>query len=717
MRQPILLTLLCSGYGLLTLWAVALLTLPLPPSKALVEQRAAQYDLTIYRDNYGIPHIYGKQDLDTAFGLGYAQSEDDFTTLQTVILATRGMLAAENGYSAAKTDFVVQFMGVWQTIDSHYEDQVPENIKQIAQAYADGVNLFAVQNPEKVSPYLLPVTPQDLIAGFTFKTPMFYGFDDILAELVNSDKPMAMAKTEQHALEFVTQEQPAMGSQGIAIAPKRSDDGATRLLVNSHQPLTGPVAWYEARLHSEEGLDVVGSTFPGAPVIIHGHNRDVGWANTVNKPDLVDIYKLTINPDNENEYWMDGKWHRFEQRTAKITIGILGPLRLTINKSIQVAKHGPVMETDHGHYALRWAGMNEVRTLEFMYGLNKASNQSEFESMLAMNAMPSINYVYADKQGNIAHYYNAMFPKRIEGWDWGKVLPGDNSDLIWDEYLGFSAVPKTVNPESGFVYNANNTPFMATDGLGNPQPANFSKTMGIQTEMTNRALRIDTLAKEMPKISLQNLKDIKFDLMYDSRSHQVKQLKLWMNTVELATLTPKEQQAKQALASWNYGADRNNELAALAILTLQPIEKANNKQVPLDEITQAFKNAVAFLYEYHGHYKVAYGDVVLLIRGDKNLAVSGGPDILRAIYTHPANESGHMEARAGDGFMMFVEWNKQGLVSSEAIHQFGAATNQKHSTHYNDQMDMFVEHKLRPVVLTKSQLMPLVLASYHPLEK
>jgi acyl-homoserine lactone acylase PvdQ len=158
----------------------AYLTLPKIPDGRVLIAKAKQYDVEIIRDTLGIPHVYGKKDVDTAFGLGYAQSEDDFNTLQSVLLATRGTLAAETGYKAAKTDFVVQFMGVWDTVDTYYDKQVPEKIKNIAQAYADGVNVYAAENPDQVSRYFLPASAKDIIAGFTFKTPMFYGCDQVL---------------------------------------------------------------------------------------------------------------------------------------------------------------------------------------------------------------------------------------------------------------------------------------------------------------------------------------------------------------------------------------------------------------------------------------------------------------------------------------------------------------------------------------------------------
>lgn len=706
------------GYLLVVGTLAAYLTLPKMPDGQGFIAKAKQYDVEVIRDTLGIPHIYGKKDVDTAFGLGYAQSEDDFETLQSVLLATRGTLAAEVGYKAAKTDFVVQFMGVWDTVNAHYDLEVPENIKHIAQAYADGVNLYAAENPDKVSRYFLPATAKDIIAGFTFKTPMFYGFDKILGNLVNPDHPHELAPVPDAESKQAWLWQPAqslpVGSQGIAIAPQRSEDGLTHLLVNSHQPLKGPVAWYEARLHSGEGWNMVGSTFPGAPVIIHGHNENLGWANTVNKPDLVDIYKLTINPDDDNQYLLDGEWQDFQTKQASMLVKLLGPIRWTFTKDIKISQHGPVMETDHGVYAMRWAGMDNVKTLEFMFATNKARNKAEFEAALKLNAMPSINFVYADKEGNIAHYYNAMFPNRIDGWQWDKILPGDRSDLIWQGYRDFSFMPKTVNPKTGLVYNANNPPWQATDGNDDAQPVQYPASMGIETFITNRALQIETRLKPHEKISQALFKDVKYDLAYHPDSNQIKYLNEWIHQETGIGFTDLENEALYFLRHWNLSTHASNTRAALGVLTLAPVQKARGEKVEMEIITKAFKEAVALLVKHHGNFSVPYGDVFRHKHGEKNLPISGGPDILRAVYGGDADGQGQIKNIAGDGFMMFVSWGKNGLVSSEASHQYGSATLDESSPHYNDQMEMFVEQKERKVLFDRADLEKHMERRYRP---
>ncbi len=197
------------------------------PDPAALIAKADRYHVHIVRDNFGVPHIFGHTDADVGFGIGFAHSEDDFATIQDVALATRGTLAASEGVKAAPGDYLVHAMRVWETVDARYDHALPSDVKRVLEAYADGVNYYAALHPDAVKSGLLPLTGKDIAAGFVFKTPFFYGFADTLKKLTAN-----------------TGGKPALpiGSNGIAVAPSRSSDGATRLLVNSHQPYSGPVA-------------------------------------------------------------------------------------------------------------------------------------------------------------------------------------------------------------------------------------------------------------------------------------------------------------------------------------------------------------------------------------------------------------------------------------------------------------------------------------------
>jgi acyl-homoserine-lactone acylase len=686
-----------------------------PPSidvTALLD-KAQQYDVRIIRDDFGVPHIYGKRDADTAFGLAYAHAEDDFLTIQEMVLATRGSLAAVKGPGAAKTDYLISLMRVWPAVNAGYDTLINQHTRDVAEAYADGINLYAAQHPADTLDYVLPVTGKDLIAGWTFKLPLFYGFDAVLGELFDPEAPRQLAKQGELALQFSTATATEIGSQGLAVAPHRSKDGVTRLLVNSHQPLTGPVAWYEARLHSEEGWDIAGATFPGSPVIIHGHNRHLGWSNTVNKPDLVDVYQLTLNPDNDNQYWLDGQWRDLEVEEVSILVKLLGPLRWTFKEALYFSEHGPVLKQEHGAFALRWAGMGEVRTLEQMLRLNKATNQAEFEAGLAMSSQPSINFVYADDQGNIAHYYNAMFPRRQEGLNWQQDLPGDRSELIWRDYLPFESMPMTRNPPSGFVFNANNTPYVSSVGPGQPKPEDFSATLGIETKMTNRAHRLRRLLAADPSIDREDFRRFKYDLKYDQDLPGIQALDEFL----AAGLTPEDADLEASftlLKTWDHSTAADSRSAALALLTLEPLLDFRHAQEEFD-IAASLRAATEFLNANFGRLDPLFGERNRLRRGDQEWPIDGGPDILRAVYTVPDEDSGKQWNVAGDSYIMFVEWDSDGEVSSSSVHSFGTATLDENSRHYADQSPLFIEMREKPVYWYLDDLLQHASRDYSPL--
>jgi len=659
---------------------------------------AAQYHARIVRDDFGVPHVFGHRDADVAFGLGFAHSEDDFGTIQDVVLATRGTLAATAGIDAAKTDYLVHLMHVWKTVDDNYA-KLPADVRKLAEAYAEGVSYYAALHPEMRKPHILPITGKDVVAGFVFKTPFFYGFDSTL----------------KHVLEPADDKKKLpVGSNGIAVAPSRSTDGATRLLVNSHQPYTGPVAWYEAVLQSDEGWHVAGGFFPGSPFMLHGHNEHLGWANTVDSPDLADVYRLIINPKNENQYLLDGKWRDFTKEDVALRVKLWGPLIWTVHRDAFFSVHGPVLKTDHGVFAIRYAGMGEYRQVEQYYRLDKARNRDEWIAAMKLQALPSINYMYADEKGNIGYVYNGQFPVRKPGFNWKGTLPGDRSDLIWHAYVPFDKIPQLWNPKSGYVFNSNNTPFKATAPEDDLKPSDFPTWMGIQTNMTNRAMRVLETYGRDPHISGEAFRAYKYDLFYSAGSAVAEDIK------EIEAVDPGKdadlKQAQQILARWNRKTDIHNRGAALAVLMgtrVAPEEDGGpRKMQPLP----ALREAMAVLKDHFGRLDPEWGQVNRFRRGKYDLPIDGGPDVYRAVYGKPQDD-GTLTAAGGDTFIMFVTWDKNGKLSSNSIHQFGSATLDKTSKHYDDQVPRFVAMKTKPVLFTRDELKGHIEADYQPGQK
>ena len=686
---------------------------PAPPDPASLIAKAGQYRVRIERDNFGVPHVIGPRDADVAFGMAFAHSEDDFTTIQQVALAVRGQLAATEGPQAAVTDYLVRLFRIWGTVNAKYESDLPPDLRRVLEAYADGVNYYAALHPGQVTRGLLPFTGKDVVAGFVFKLPFFYGLDHVLTKLTSPASGGAISAILNGGKNaFLWTDKPLpVGSNAVAVAPSRSADGATRLLVNSHQPYTGPVSWYEAVLDSGEGWHVAGGFFPGSPFMLHGHNQHLGWANTVNEPDLVDVYKLVVNPANPNQYRLDGQWRDFQKGDASIRVKIWGPLVWTVHREVLYAEQGPVMKTERGAFAIRYAGMHEVRAPLQYFRLDKAANLEQWRAAMRLQAIPSLNHVYADERGNIGYIYNGLFPVRKEGPDWQGVLAGDRSDLIWRSYLPFDKEPQLWNPPSGFVFNSNNTPFHATAPAGDLKPEDFSPTLGIQTDMTNRAWRAMETYGADPRITAEAFRAYKYDLEYSARSDEAQVF------AEMLAIDPGVdadlRHAHDILQRWDRRTDVANRGAALAILTIEPIIRARLEGKAPRRPIDALRDAMLTLKTHFGRIDPEWGQVNRLRRGTLNLAIDGGPDIFRGVYGE-RQPDGTLTAMAGDTFVMFVTWDRAGKVTSESIHQFGSATLDRNSPHYADQARLFVGMKTKPVLFTQAQLAGHVEADYRP---
>lgn len=691
------------------------------PVRVGIVARSVRYDSKILRDVWGVPHVYGKTDADAAYALGYANAEDDYATIEEGLLMVRGELASVKGRDAAVTDYLVKLLKVRELIDDRYEKDLSPATRAICEAYADGVNLYAALHPKRAAKGVLPFTGKDVVAGFVFKGPFFYGLDNRIQELFADERRRSVSKkvANAHPLNPYTQGFP-IGSNAFAIAPKRTPDGKTHLAINSHQPWEGPVAWYEAHITSEEGWNAFGASFPGCPVILVGHNPNLGWAHTVNAPDLVDVYVLEMNPDNPNQYRFDGEWRDLEVRQVPIKVKLWGPFSWTVKREALWSIHGAVVRQEHGVYAIRYGGMDDIRSVEQWLRMNRAGNLEEFLDAMKMRAIPSLNCVYADREGNILYLYNARFPRRAEGYDWREYLPGDVSETLWSEYLPFDSLPKILNPNSGFVISCNNTPFHCTTGEDNPDPANFSPTLGIETHMTNRSLRALELYGGDDSITTEEFYRYKYDLFYSEDSEVAKAARLIASVTE--TPSPIVREGVELIRKWNLGTELDNRSAAIASLAIQPGPDGDHRARNLEEMLANIEKYGPILKDHHGRMDVPWGEVNRLSRGDVELPLDGGADVLRAIYSifnvdgklNRFEEDGRLDGKGGDCHIQMVTWDSEGKVESQTIHQFGAATLDPDSPHYADQAPLFARQEMRPVWFTEEEVRANLEREYRP---
>ncbi len=701
---------------------------PLPDRLAYLSADAEAYDVEILRDTWGVPHVFGVTDADAAFGLAYAHAEDDFLTIQQGVVAARGDLSKVYGMDGTANDYMVALLRIWEVMDAQYETLSPEVIA-ICEAYAAGLNLYAAQHPDQAFRGMFPVTGQDVVAASVHKSPLFFGLDGTLGRLFEQVNSEAAANSEQWTVDSGNFKWGSgIGSNTFAVAPSRTNDGSTFFAINSHQPWTGPVAWYEAHIHSEAGWNATGALFPGMPVITHGHNENLAWAFTVNSPDLIDVYTLTLNPDNADQYLLDGEWRDFETWHTTIEVNLIalagwgdeyvGQLNFPVRQAVTWSAHGPVLRNENEAYALRYAGYGVVGIYEQLYRMNRADNVREWLDALAHPGLPMFNIGYADKEGNIGYVYNALMPDRDPAFDWGENLPGDTSAAIWTEYIRVSDMPMVWNPTIGFVQNANSTPFKTTGTAEDPQESDFAATFGIETGMSNRALRLTELFSADESVTWEEFVAYKYDMGFSAESSMPHLIDL---ITQQSYDDANERIAARLLAEWNLQTTPDSLGASVAILTLYhlrdyadfSVSNFVGADISQDAASAAFKDAVETLMTKHGKVAVAWAQVNRVQRGSVDLGVGGAPDVPHAIYGN-LNEQGRFIGTAGDSSIMLVRWDAAGNLHSESVHQFGSATLDPTSPHYADQVPIFVNRQLRPVWFTEADIRANLERAYRP---
>ena len=646
------------------------------------------WEATIERDALGVPHIFGETDADMAFGLAWAQSEDGWEILEETLPYYRGNAASFFGRDAAVTDYLVQWLGFWEVIDRDYDTLLKPETREYLDAFAAGFNQFAAKHPERVNLDVLPVTPQDVIAAHMFRHLLFYGFEKPLTELQAETRQQEISAAPQLPNTAIT-----LGSNATAVAPSRSRDGSTLLMINSHQPLTGPVSWYEAHLQSGEGLNVMGGLFIGAPALGVGFNEHHGWGATVNQPDLVDVYVLDMDPEDDNRYRVDGEWLELEAFDIPIKVQLWGWLPWTVKEKGYRSIHGPVMKTDHGTYALRYAGMDEIRQVEQWLAMSAATSFAEWQKAMALQHIASFNFVYANADGDIHFVHNAMMPRRAAGWDWNQYLPGDRRDLIWDDYLTPDELPNVTNPPSGYVHSANQSPFQVSSEGSNPVKSDYPVESGWPKRMTNRAVRGLELLNANTAISFDDFSAIKHDNAYSPRYRGYAYLS---SVAELEPNGPEETQALSLIRDWDLHTDTANRNAALGVCILLAEWQAERTGNALPDARETLQTCMESVRDVAGRLDPEWGTLQQHGRRQRTWPVAGGPDTLRAMYAERLeDEDDFLTVVAGDGLYYVIEWNAEGEQTIRGTHQYGSQMTDESSPHYLDQAESFSREIMR----------------------
>jgi acyl-homoserine-lactone acylase len=659
-------------------------------------------NIEIVRDQYGVPHIYGKTDAEVAYGLAWAHSEDDFKTIQQGYLAGNGLLSKHIGINGAGADLITQVIESKETVNKLFHTLSPEFVK-VLEGYSAGMNKYAETYPEKVLvKKLFPITPRKMARYSFLQLFIANGADRLVRNVfennVNSD--------------FIYQNE-MNGSNAIALNSNKTGKKETFLAINPHQPFDGPTSWYEAHLISEEGTNIIGATFAGAPCILIGVNKHLAWTHTVNYPDKADIFKLQMHPKKKGVYLVDKKEFKLETKKAKAYIKILG-IPIKVSRKFYKSIYGPTLKNKSGYYSIRTPSLYNIKSLEQWWKMNKAKSFSEFYEIIKTRNLPGYNIGYADKNDTIFYISNGIIPKRDERYNWRGVVPGNTKKTLWNEYYNIEDLPQVINPKSGFIYNANHSPFKSTSENENPKAENFSKTMGYELYDNNRSTRLLQLIESHDKIDFETFRKIKNDRTFPTPMNY--------NFVDINNIFemvpenyPEFAGLLESIQSWDRTADADSYGAGTYAMFYYQANKYYksyiNKKYSKELIADILLEVKSKMLNDFKTTKVKLGDFQKLVRGDKEIPIFGLPDVITAMrgVTH---ENGKIKISHGESYVGLVRFTENG-PEYESVSPYGTSDD-PNSPHYGDQMEMLSEFKTKKMTFDRDLIISNSKRIYNP---
>ncbi|MBW4506968.1 MAG: acylase [Scytonematopsis contorta HA4267-MV1] len=653
-------------------------------------------------DTYGVPHIYGKDTLSAFKAFGWAQTQSHGNLLLRLYGQARGRAASYWGEKYLESDRWVLTMGIPDRASSWYEAQNP-TFRSYLDSFADGINAYVREHSDLIDDsveVVLPVKGEDVLAhlqrvlNFTF--------------VVDPDRVAAHFKLEPKNM---GKQKPKPGSNGWAIAPKRTVGGNAMLLANPHLPWSNLFLWYEAQMNTPE-IDAYGVTLLGVPVLTIAFNDNLGWTHTVNTHDGWDVYELALDGDG---YRFDGKLRAFETKTFPLKVkqedGKLSEQPLVVKSSV----HGPVvMGKDGKGLALRVVGLDRPGTLEQWWDMARSQNLKQFQKALSRLQLPMFTVMYADREGHIMHLFNGQVPVRDQGdyKYWEGIIPGDTSKTLWTKIHRYEDLPRVTDPASGWLQNANDPPWTTTFPLA-LKPDNYPSYMAPRY-MDFRAQRSARMLDEDEKISFDEMIQYKHSTRMEFADRILDDL------IPAAQKYGNElaQRAATVLSMWDRQANANSRGAVLFATWAQEIDfdKAFSKpwveHLPRttpdglanpQSAAASLETAATKVEKAYGQLDIAWGDVFRLKHGNVDLPANGGDGdlgIFRVVDFAPSQKN-HFQSVGGDSYVAAIEFSKP--VRAMALTSYGNAT-QPGSPHTVDQLPFFARKQLRPVWRTKEEI-------------
>lgn len=439
------------------------------------ESQAEQVE--IIRDDFGVPHIYGKTDADAVFGLLYAQCEDDFNRVEQNYIWATGRLAEIDGEEALYSDLRAKLFMTEEEAKENYKNS-PDWLRKLCDAFADGVNYYLYTHPE--------VKPK-LLTHFEPWMPMYFSEGSIGGDIerISTKKiaafyesAMEIPELEELKLKMEKEAEEPQGSNGIAISGALTQSGNPLLLINPHTSF-----YFRGEVHvvSEEGLNAYGAVTWGQFFVYQGFNEKTGWMHTSTYTDVMDEFKETVIKNDDNLFYQYGEELRPVSSSEVVLKYKVGNEMKEKTYPAYRTHHGPITHMAEGQWTSSAMMWEPVKALEQSFIRTKQDGYKGFRKMMDIRTNSSNNTVYADAEGNIAYFHGNFVPKRDIQFDYSLPVDGSNPQTDWQ---GLHTVDENIlvlNPANGWIQNCNSTPY--TSALENsPKKENYPYYMSRDQE-------------------------------------------------------------------------------------------------------------------------------------------------------------------------------------------------------------------------------------------
>jgi len=688
--------------------------------------------ITIIRDDFGVPHIYGKTDADAVFGLLYAQCEDDFPRVERNYTWAIGRLAEVEGEEMLYSDLRARLFMTQEEAITEYENS-PDWLKKLCQAYADGINYYLHTHPE--------VKPK-LLTRFEPWFPMYFSEGSIGGDIerVRTNKIQAFYENQQayvpneieESLALAKEMEEPKGSNGFAISGKLTESGNAMLLINPHTSF-----FFRGEVHavSEEGLNAYGAVTWGQFFVYQGFNEKTGWMHTSTYTDVIDEFEETIIEKEDGLYYQYGEEER-KVESKEVTLKYKDDEALK-EKTFTMYRthHGPITHKNGDKWvatALMW---EPAKALEQSFTRTKKSNLEEFNEMMKIKTNSSNNTVYADADGNIAYYHGNFIPIRDTQFDYTQPVDGSNPNTDWQGLHSVEEAIKVINPPNGWIQNCNSTPFTSAAEYS-PKKEDYPNYMSRAPE-NFRGVHAISLLKEADSLTLDKLIELAYDPYlpafetlipglidaYEEEQVANEELEAAIDLMREWDYAVSEYSVQMSLAHF-YGMRLYNEVETPRSLSYMERFEYFANELPTEKRISHFLTTMAQLEEDFGTWKTPWGEINRYQRLDGAIdqqfddsqpsipvGLASGRWGALAAYGARSKNTKKLYGYRGNSFVAVVEFGDKVKAKSLLA---GGQSGDPDSPHFNDQAQPYADVQFKDVAYYKEDVEKRAEKTYKP---